>query len=194
MKKQLDLGSGIGPRQKEGYEACGVDLFDFGVSNVRVADLAIQPIPYEDNEFDLVTAYDFMEHIPPVLYLPAYCGDAPRGSRHPVERRNCMIELFNEIYRVLVPGGEFYFESPAYIPGENNQAVWQDPTHIYFWTPESLNYFSGNYYGHHDDYGHKSRFAKRELTVSNGRINVWLLAIKSVPPETEYLLEYAVSQ
>ena len=193
MRKQLDLGSGIGPRGQEGYEAWGVDIFDFGVSNVKVADLAIQQIPYQDNEFELVTAYDFMEHIPPVLYLPAY-DNGSREDRHPVRRRNCMIELFNEIYRVLTPGGKFYFESPAYIFGQNNQAVWQDPTHIYFWTPESLNYFSGNYYGHHDDYGHTSRFEKNEIKIVNGRINVWLVAIKGLPPDAEYLLEYGASR
>lgn len=193
MKKQLDLGSGIAPRQQEGYEAFGVDIFDFSVTNVRVADLAIHPIPYGDSEFDLVTAYDFMEHVPAVLYLPAHGDDDFQGCP-PVRRRNCMIELFNEIYRVLAPGGEFYFESPAYIPGQNSQAVWQDPTHIYFWTPEGLNYFSGNYYGHHDDYGHTSRFAKRQLTVCNGRIHVRLRAIKSLSRDAEYQLEYTVEQ
>ena len=194
MKKQLDLGSGCVPRRKDGYEARGVDLFDFGVDSVKVADLAIQPIPYPTDEFDLVTAYDFMEHVPAVLYLPARGSGSPSAGSYHVERRNSMIELFNEIYRVLVPGGEFYFESPAYIFGQNNTAVWQDPTHIYFWTPETLNYFSGNYYGHHDDYGHTSRFKKQSVEVINGRINATLVAIKSLPPDAQYKLDYTVTQ
>jgi len=140
--KQLDLGCGSLPAFKNngrpGYEHFGVDINTF--DHVKSADLAIDPIPYESDQFDLVTAYDFMEHIPSFVYLERV-------------KRNCMIELFNEIYRVLKDGGQFYFESPI----AGTQGYWQDPTHVFGWTSESLHYFSGDYYGFWADLGHTSQ-------------------------------------
>lgn len=167
--KQLDLGCGNTARIREGYEGYGVDVVNYddipsGLHEYKTADLTLEKIPFKDDTFDLVTAYDFLEHVPMVIYMP--------------ERRSCMIELFNEIWRVLKPGGEFYSQTPAFIPGENNTMVWQDPTHVSVWTPDTFNYFSGDYFGHHDTYSHKSDFVKAAMDISNGHINVTLRAQK----------------
>lgn len=74
--------------------------------------MVISPIPYEGDTFEYVTAHDFIEHIPRVIYIP--------------HRRNPFVELMNEIYRVLKPGGLFMSLTPAY----PNSAAFVDPTHV----------------------------------------------------------------
>lgn len=167
--KQLDLGSGGSPRTREGYDGWGVDVYDTGNEQVKICDVALDRLPFDDNTFDLVTAYDVLEHIPPIVYLPAPAHDMNKQViKISSYRRSCMIELFNEIWRVLKPGGEFYHQTPGYHPNENSQAVWQDPTHVYVWTPVTSNYFSGDYFGHHDSYGHTSDFNLLNKDWSNG--------------------------
>lgn len=164
--KQLDLGSGGTPRAREGYDTWGVDVYDTKNPQVKVADIVIEPLPFKDDEFELVTAYDLLEHIPPLVYQLDL-------------RRNPMIELFNEIYRVLKHGGEFYHQTPGYHPNENSQAVWQDPTHVYVWTPVTSNYFSGDYFGHHDSYGHTSDFQLVSKDWTNGH---WIETYRANKP------------
>ena len=176
MKKQCDIGCGDVPRIREGYEGFGVDISS-KVDNVKIADLTFEPIPYEDNSFDLVTAYDFLEHIPMIIYYKD--GDK-------LVRRQCMIELFNEIYRVLKPLGEFYMQTPCY----PSTQVWQDPTHQSVWLEDSLNYFSGDYFGFRDHYLHKSRFEKMPYTVENGHLCATLVARKDLPDDYPYKLHY----
>lgn len=177
--KQLDIGCGSLPafenHAADGYEHFGVDINPF--KHVKAADLAIDGIPYESDQFDLVTAYDFLEHIPSFVYIPEY----DMSNDHTfMEKRNCMVELFNEVYRVLKNGGEFYFESPV----AGTQGYWQDPTHVFGWTPETLHYFSGDYYGFHDDLGHTSKFVLIGREVVNDRLKARLKAVK--PAEWPY--------
>lgn len=167
--KMCDLGCGNIIRKRDGYEAYGVDIFESSDQNVKVADLAIEPIPFKDDMFELVTAYDFLEHIPAVIYNKS-------------KKRNCMIELFNEIHRVLKDGGTFYMQTPCYRPDWNNQALWSDPTHCYVWTADTANHFSGDYFGQHDDYGHTSKFKKVSEHFENGHIQLTLTAIKPAGP------------
>lgn len=146
---QLDLGCGTTPRQQEGYEIYGIDIVDVGLPNIKQADLAIESIPFEDSMFDLVTSFDFIEHIPNLVYV--WDDELKRNVR-----RNAVIELFNEIDRVLKVGGIFH----CMVPEWPRQGAIQDPTHVSMWCEESLNYFSGNYYGFKDHYGHTSNFEK----------------------------------
>jgi SAM-dependent methyltransferase len=115
MSKTLDLGSGPNPKNPfNADEVFGVDLGsrpDISASIVP-ADLVLGPIPFATDSFDFVTAYDFIEHIPRVIYLP--------------ERRQPFIELMNEIYRVLMMGGHFLSHTPAF----PNGAAFVDPTHV----------------------------------------------------------------
>ena len=171
-KKQLDLGCGNTLRIREGYQGFGVDI-STNLKNVKVADLAIEKLPYLSNSYDLVTTYDFVEHIPFSIYYNN-------------KKRNCVVELFNEIYRVLKNDGIFHLEGPLY-PHVN---AFQDPTHLSFWTLESVNYFSGDYYGFHDHYGHTSRFEKIFNYEENNRLIFELKAIKNVPTSSEYKLKY----
>ena len=126
MTKTLDLGCGPNPQNPFlATEVFGVDINNFNNSNIKIADLAIESIPFEDNLFDFVTGFDFLEHIPRVLYLGR-------------ERRQPFIDLMSEVWRVLKPGGQTYFATPAFPRPE----AFQDPQHVNIITENTILYFS----------------------------------------------------
>ena len=127
--RTLDLGCGLSPRNPfKAPSVYGVDIQDNLGKNIRRADLAIESIPFEDDFFGAVTAYDFIEHIPRIVYAP--------------NRRFSFVELMNEIYRVLIPGGLFLSHTPAYPAAE----AFRDPTHVNIITEETFPlYFDDNF-------------------------------------------------
>lgn len=125
--KSLDLGCGAIPKNPyNADEVFGIDLRESSDPRIRKADLAIEPIPHDDDMFNYVTAFDFIEHIPRVLYLP--------------ERRNPFIELMNEVYRVLKPNGTFLSLTPAY----PHSAAFVDPTHVNIITEGTFPFYFGD--------------------------------------------------
>ncbi len=129
MTKHLDLGCGAKPRNPyRCTELYGVDLVvPPNDERFRQANLTLQPIPFPDNHFDSVSAYDFLEHIPRIFPTPD-----GQGTRAP------FVELMDEIWRVLVPGGKLY----AHTPGYPHQTAFQDPTHVNYLTWHSHCYFT----------------------------------------------------
>lgn len=175
--KQLDLGCGNIPRPvSEDYEIYGVDIAQVENPNVVTADLAVERIPFPSDTFDLVTAYDFMEHIPSFVYTSELVGTTVTIAKP--KKVNSMVNLFNEIYRVLKADGEFYFVSPIYPSIE----AFRDPTHVFFWTSQTMHYFSGDYYGMHEHYGHTSKFELLENRVDGARLHVRVRATKPCEP------------
>ncbi len=119
--KSLDLGCGGAPKNMfSAEEVYGVDIRSDLEKNIVKADLAVQGIPFAENYFDYVTAHDFIEHIPRVIYAP--------------NRRNSFIELMNEIWRVLKEGGRFLSVTPAY----PQPAAFVDPTHVNIITEQTF--------------------------------------------------------
>jgi SAM-dependent methyltransferase len=119
MTTSLDLGCGKEPKNPfEADEVFGIDLI--AGENILACDLAIEPIPYEDETFDYVTAFDFLQQIPRLLYVP--------------QRRHCFIELMNEIYRVFKPEGTFLSRTPCY-PAVG---ALRDPANIQLITDETF--------------------------------------------------------
>ena len=117
----LDLGCGPTPRNKFKADVVyGVDVREDLESRIVKADLVIERIPFEDRFFDFVTAHDFIEHVPRLLYLPQRC--------YP------FVQLMNEIWRVLKPGGKFLSVTPAF----PQSAAFYDPTHVNYITEETF--------------------------------------------------------
>jgi SAM-dependent methyltransferase len=124
MTKSLDLGSGPTPKNPFGAsEVFGIDVREDLEKNILCADLAVEKIPFGDDVFDFVSAFDFLEHVPRILYLPA--------------RRNAFVELMNEIFRVLKPGGFFLSSTPVY----PHPAAFRDPTHVNIITEETFSLY-----------------------------------------------------
>ena len=103
----LDLGCGKFPRNPyDRAKLCGVDIrglvptegFDF-----RPANLALEPIPYGDDVFGSVSAFDFIEHVPRLL-----------ASADGTSTFFPFVRLMNEVWRVLAPGGRFYALTPTW--------------------------------------------------------------------------------
>lgn len=129
--RHLDLGCGAAPRNPYGRAVLsGVDIrpTDGPVEHDhRVANLVLQPIPFDDDSFGSVSAFDFIEHVPRVF------PDGQGGTMFP------FVRLMDEVWRVLAPGGRFYALTPAYPHPE----AFVDPTHVNIITDGSHAYFCG---------------------------------------------------
>lgn len=128
LRKALDLGSSSNPRNTfSAREVWGVDFIANPDRKVVAADLSVEPIPFANDFFEVVTAHDFIEHIPRVSISGGHTSFP-------------FVELINEIVRVLKPGGFFFSETPAF-PAS---VAFQDPTHVNIITEDTFRlYFSG---------------------------------------------------
>lgn len=135
MTRHLDLGCGLNPQNPyKRDQLFGLDIRDDseavlvqrGIS-IKKGNLIFEPIPYEDNYFDSITAIDFIEHIPRQI------GIGSGEVRYP------FIQLMNEIWRVLVPRGRFLAVTPAY----PSPLAFADPTHVNFIAQGTHEYFCG---------------------------------------------------
>lgn len=142
----LDLGCGDSPRNPFGAEQLyGVDIREDLEKKIMRADLATQPIPCSQSQFDYCTAFDFIEHIPRIL--PKKENEA---TRYP------FVELMNEIHRVLKPGGLFFHQTPAF----PCKQAFQDPTHVNLITEDTIPYYfcEPNVYANKIGYGFRGKF------------------------------------
>jgi SAM-dependent methyltransferase len=127
----LDLGCGQRPKNPYQHPRLfGVDLRAglqaAGVERIEAANLSSQPIPFDDNAFDSVSAYDFLKHVPRVSL------DAQGQTHFP------FVKLMDEIWRVLKPGGLLYAITPAY----PHEKAFRDPTHVNIITAKTYRYFA----------------------------------------------------
>jgi SAM-dependent methyltransferase len=136
MSRHLDLGCGTTPHNPYGKpQVYGVDIRDDieailaekGVI-AHKANLIFEPIPFEDNFFSSISAIDFLEHVPRQICL---------GSSNEVIYP--FIQLMNEIWRVLQPGGRLLAVTPAY----PSPLTFADPTHVNHIAEGTHRYFCG---------------------------------------------------
>jgi SAM-dependent methyltransferase len=141
----LDIGCGDWPRNPYRREYLyGLDIRHIDSKDgviFKKADLNYEKIPFEDNFFGSVSAFDYLEHVPRVLVTDHNKTKFP------------FIEIMNEVWRVLANGGKFYALTPCYPTPQ----AFQDPTHVNFITESTHQYFCG------DDpeglmYGFKGKF------------------------------------
>lgn len=128
----LDIGCGEKARNPYGRDKLyGLDVAEnVGGALVDVysmANLAVEKIPFEDNFFDSVSAYDFLEHVPRAIFIP--------GQN---TMRFSFVEVMNEIWRVSKNNGLFYASTPCY----PCQEAFVDPTHVNYITKNSHLYFT----------------------------------------------------
>jgi len=120
----LDIGCGKTPKNPFNAEKVfGIDICEDTVMNIKYADLTVEPIPFEDAKFDFITAYDFLEHIPRIIYSPT--------------RRFPFVELMNEIWRTLKKDGMFLSHTPIY----PYAPVFRDPTHVNILTDQTFSHY-----------------------------------------------------
>ena len=139
--KTLDLGCGDKP--KNHFNAAmiyGVDIRDDLYNNIVKADLVTEAIPFQDEFFDYVTAYDFLEHVPRIIYNP--------------NRRAPFVDLMSEIWRVLKVGGKFLSVTPAFPRPE----AFTDPTHVNVITEQTFPMYFDDVYRWGQRYGFKGAF------------------------------------
>lgn len=85
-----------------------------------VCTLGDEPIPLPDNSVDLIVAWHVLEHV-------GKQGESAAWFR-----------CWEELYRVLVPGGWIYGESPYY----SSIWAWSDPTHTRAISEHSFIFFA----------------------------------------------------
>lgn len=89
-----------------------------------VHDLTIHPLPFRNELFDEIHAYDILEHL-------AYQGDY-----------EFFFSEFEEYWRILKPGGVFFGSVP------HKDSIWAlgDPSHKRIIVPENLLYLDQDFY------------------------------------------------
>lgn len=131
MTHHLDIGCGARPRNPYNQNTVwGVDISGSVTSDkIKKCNVALEKLPFDNDFFDSVSAYDFLEHLPRSLIIEG-------ESRFP------FIELMNDVWRVLKPNGLFYAVTPAY----PRQEAFVDPTHTNFITEMTHQYFTCPHY------------------------------------------------
>jgi len=102
----VDLGSG--PNPPKGY---------FGLDKAGTPDIKAdfgRSIPFESGSVGVLRAFDALEHIPQAR----------------------VVDLWNEMYRVLAPGGWLVVQ----VPSTDGRGAWCDPTHLSYWNQASWRY------------------------------------------------------
>lgn len=148
--RTLDLGCGPNPRGPEDAERWGIDIVKSENPQVIQADLTWKGIPFEDDAFDRVYAYDFLEHLPKRVWWQENLFGIPVP-----QTRDVHIQLFNEVYRVLKPGGVFESFTP-HLPHVDE--VYRDPTHVSVWVVGAWEYYAGSMVEMNRHYGYTADF------------------------------------
>jgi predicted SAM-dependent methyltransferase len=99
-------------------------------SEIDVAwDLNDFPWPWDNLSFDQIRAIDIFEHL-----------------------EVCLVDVLNECWRILRPGGKLVVKYPLY----TSPTIHEDPTHRWFWGPAVFDFFDdrtvwGNRYSFYTD-------------------------------------------
>jgi SAM-dependent methyltransferase len=158
----LDLGCGFNPRNPLSAEkTIGIDILEDpyetseSISYIRKSIGNV--LPLDSQSVDVITAYDFLEHI-------------PRISTNSTDI-NPFIQTMNEIYRILKPGGFLLALTPCY----PHPASFVDPTHVNHITRKTHNYFAGSNAAKNMGYGFTGQFKIIKIVMSSPEpgLDIW---------------------
>jgi len=160
----VDLGCGNLPRNPlNAAKVVGVDVSDeapYKIKNGFLDYIKVHPgapLPFESDEVHCVSAFDFLEHI-------------PRSDRTPEGNfSNPFIDIMNEIYRILKPGGVLIALTPCY----PSPAAFIDPTHLNFIGETTHLYFAGPNFAKAKNYGFVGDFVVVEAEWSDWSGALW---------------------
>lgn len=158
--KTLDLACGDGKRGDIGVDHLQWPGVDY------IVNLGFEPLPFEDNSFERVFAWDFFEHLPKAVYIPP---DFRAYYPH--------IQVFNEAWRVLKPDGIFDTFTPILEPAVNGRLF-----HVSVWNENQFEQFTdaGSDFrrNHMQMNGLKARFEIVHREPENFGIHIHMRAIK----------------
>lgn len=120
-KVALDLA--CGDRKHDDYYI-GVDIAETSSADI-VYDLRQYPWPIESGTVDEINCSHYVEHI-------------PHDIHNPNDSRDGFIQFFDEIYRILKPGGKVNITCPYY----TSIRAYGDPTHCRYIGEWSFYYLS----------------------------------------------------
>jgi len=127
----------LGCGRRKAEGEIGVDRYRGSRADV-IAELA-EGLPFANGSADVVVAEHLLEHVPD------------------------LVALMEEIHRVLAPGGCLRIEVPYF----SHPDAFRDPTHLRFFTWESLDYFvEGRKPAEYT--GVNFRYRRRELVFGGG--------------------------
>ena len=128
--RKLNLGSGrICLPNEDGW--VNVDIVPSEGVDVR-CDLFSFPWPFQDNSVDYMLAVHIVEHVPHQVYSTRCGWQRPLAL-------NGFYAFFNEVYRILRPGGYIC----VVVPYAYSRGAVMDPQHTRFLLPESFGYLAG---------------------------------------------------
>ncbi len=131
--KILDVGCG----RNKTRGSIGIDYCDNSDADVK-HDLNIFPYPFHDNEFDVVTINNVIEHLDDI------------------------VKVMEEVHRIGKNGAEVVIETPHY----SSLYSWQDPTHKHHLSLDSFDYFTEH--SKHSNFYTDIRFEIVEKTIYFG--------------------------
>ena len=107
---------GAGKRCVKAAGQTNVDIINFSGVDIK-HDLNFTPWPFANSSYVHISAIHVVEHL------------------------KSLVTFMNECWRVLIPGGSLYLETP--LAGGDVDLEWADPTHIRCYRIHSfVNYFS----------------------------------------------------
>lgn len=133
MRRELLLGAGAAARHVKTIRSKEMpsdfeNLTTLDVSDTHkpdvVHDLTVLPLPFADNTFDEIHAYEVLEH----------CG--AQGDWR------LFFAQFNEFWRILKPGGWFCASTPMW----DGEWAWADPGHSRIISPKTLAFLERDFY------------------------------------------------
>lgn len=141
---RLDLA--CGDSKREGFK--GVDIVATGSADY-VFDLQKYPWPIESNSVEEINCSHYIEHIKHDTVAIDLVDIVNKSSSFEEFKANLnekeftsskdgLIKFFNEIYRILKPGGKAYITAPYY----TSIRAYGDPTHVRYIGDWSFNYIN----------------------------------------------------